>query len=93
MTFTLLPQPRHLMQHDGSFAPPAQGLIVIEAERPAELRFTAERLRRAVAERRGLAWELQAAGAAPLPGVVVTLRLRPEVHGRPESYAMSLIHI
>ncbi len=90
MTLNLLPRPRHLFPQQGSFALPAQGLIVIEAARPAGLRTTAVRLQRALAERRSLRWEIQAGGAAALPNTVVTLRLRPELKSRPESYTLTI---
>lgn len=90
MTLNLLPRPRHLIAHDGSFALPAQALIVIEAAHPAAVRTTAVRLQHTLAERRSIRWEIQAGAAAALPGTAVTLRLRPELKGRAESYTLTI---
>ena len=90
MTLNLLPRPRHVFPQHGSFILPAQGLVVIEAARPAALRTTAVRLQRALAERRSLRWDIQAGGVSALPHTAVTLRLRPELKSRPESYTLTI---
>lgn len=84
----LLPHPRQFASIDQNFELPAHGLIALDAPSAAAIRFTAARLQRAVRERHGLTWELQAVGATPLNGIAAVLRLRPELGRRPESYTL-----
>ncbi len=84
----LLPTPRQVTLTDQTFGLPAHGLIALDAPNPAAIRFTAIRLQEAVQERHARHWELRALGATLLSDIAVTLRLRPELGRRPESYTL-----
>lgn len=84
----LLPHPQHLTFTEATFELPMHALIMLEAPQPAAIRFTALRLQTAVRDRQRADWTLQAGGATPLVDVAVTLRLRPELGRRPESYSL-----
>lgn len=85
---TLLPQPRTLTLAGDAFGLPPQALIALEAPEPQRLRFTAERLQAGLRQQHGVHWEPAAGLDLPPEQVALTLRLRPEIGGRPQGYSL-----
>ncbi|MGQ0601183.1 MAG: beta-N-acetylhexosaminidase [Anaerolineales bacterium] len=87
--FNLFPIPRVITHSGGAFTLPPAGLIALDCVEPAQLRFTAQRLREAAA-RAGCAWEI-IAGPSPVPAqTAVILRVRPGLVPHPQGYRLTV---
>lgn len=84
--FNLLPQPRQLIQHDGTFHIPATGLLVLDVPRPAELLFTGKRLARAFSEFADV--HLEVSGSYVVPGLL-RLTMNPAIK-HAEGYRLTI---
>ncbi len=86
----LLPIPRQLTLTGGTYAPPDQALVLLDAAAPQALLFTARRFQRALREQRQRRWELIASSAAPPDEIGLALRLRPGSGRRAEGYTLTI---
>src|SRR5687768_13237062 len=83
---TLLPQPRNLELKSGTFRLPDSGYLVLDVPRPADLLFTANRAKQALADYAGV--HLEISGSRNLPAVI-RLVLNPALR-HAESYKLTI---
>ena len=86
----LLPNPRSLAFTGGEYALAPGRRIVLQADRPSELLFSAQRLQAALHRDVGLDWEISAALAGPPEEIGAVLRLAPERVAHSQGYALTI---
>lgn len=84
----LLPAPRRLDLSGGEYSLDRERLILIQAEPPQALLFTAQRLQRALQEHWGPGWEISAGGAVPAGQVDLRLQLDPSLQLPAQGYEL-----
>lgn len=87
MSLTLLPAPRQIKELGGAFALPVGGFIALDAPSPADLHFTARRLKAALSEYTGANYEI-AGGRFNAP---ITLILSHSAVAQPEGYRLEVV--
>ncbi len=96
-SFTLVPFPRTLEETGGTLTLPSDKLIVLDAPRAADLRFTAHRVQDALDRYAGVHWDVVAGTAVPKDQVGLTLSVVPGAVRHPQGYEMTIteegIHI
>jgi hexosaminidase len=84
----LLPVPREAKSLGGVFAVLEGRLIALQSADPSALRFTAQRLQRALRDRAGVQWEIVAGNAVPQEQVGATLSVVPGAANHPQGYEL-----
>ena len=86
----LLPAPRRLTLTGGEIPLDSERLILIQAESPQALLFTAQRLQRALLARWGPGWEISAGSAVPAGLVGLCLQLDPALQLPAQGYELAV---
>jgi hexosaminidase len=86
----LLPNPRTTTWQWGTYRLEGQRRIVLEAERPAGLLFTAQRLQSAIQQHAGVEWEISASTAGDPAQIGARLRVKSDATPHPQGYQLSI---
>jgi len=86
----LLPVPRFMEETGQTFSLPADKLIVIDAPRAADVRFTARRLQSALARYADTHWEVVASTAVPRDQIGAVLSVVPGGVRHPQGYELTI---
>ena len=86
----LFPVPRSVEETGHIFSLPQDMLIVINAPRAADVRFTAHRLQAALATHAGVHWEVVASTAVPREQMGAVLSVVPGAVRHPQGYELTI---
>ena len=84
--FILLPQPRQVMLKEGNFSPTLESAILLKAENPKKLLFTAEQLANTLQNQWANHWQITTSRSLPEGRKDLVLTVDPHFQTHPQGY-------